>query len=351
MYTYLQGNEYEDIAAAWDWNRKASGSYSSSLLTVPAVIPGTTVDYNETTLSCGDASFIGVNAFVGGASNGLNGVAAMKFTNPLTKSLSWQKAWFFLQSDVQHVMIPTISSNSDAPVYSVLDQKRHKGSVFIDGVALKQDTMSASAHTLWHDNVGYVFDKQQSPKVSVQVGEKSGDWAAIGISTQGTETVDLFAAWIDHGSSTPQVPISYSVFPAVSQKTFNRKAGELNIQEIQNDKDISALYDPRHETAMFVFWDSAGGSTSFTPAPFASVQVTSSGNAVVIWRLKTGNVTVSDPSQTLTTLDLTFSLGPDVKADSTPPPSTPWNSVGSKQLHFTLPLGGLAGHSVSKKLR
>ena len=158
---------------------------------------------------------MGLDPFVGGVSNGQAGIAVMKFTNPLTKSLSWQKAWFFLQSDVQHVMIPVITSNSAAPVYSVLDQKRHNGQVYVDGTPIQQSTATISAHTLWHDNVGYVFDKQQSPKVSVQVGEKSGDWAAIGISTQGTETVDLFAAWIDHGASTPAVPFNTSsVSPA-----------------------------------------------------------------------------------------------------------------------------------------
>ncbi|THH13551.1 hypothetical protein EW146_g6685 [Bondarzewia mesenterica] len=117
LYTYLQGNEYEDIAAAWDWN----------------LIPGITVDYDATPLTCADAEWTGLHSFVGGVSDGQLGIAAMRYTNPYTDALSWQKAWFFLADDVQHVMVSNLMSTSDAPVYSVLDQRLHVGPVFVNG--------------------------------------------------------------------------------------------------------------------------------------------------------------------------------------------------------------------------
>ncbi|EKM61018.1 polysaccharide lyase family 8 protein [Phanerochaete carnosa HHB-10118-sp] len=330
VYTYMQGDEYEDIAAAWDWN----------------LIPGTSVDYDATPLSCNQVEFTGLNSFVGGVSDSSIGIAAMMYTNPVTEALSWQKAWFFLEDDVQHVMIPIITSTPNASVFSVLDQKRHNGDVFVNGEPSCGQTNFTSPITLWHDSMGYFFYPSPTPwQLSVEAGPKSGNWSDIGISTQGVETVDLFAAWIDHGACDSGVPLSYSVFPAVSQDEFVQKALETPLQVIQNDVDISAVYDPVHRVAMFVFWDIAGGSATFYPSPFeASISVASSANAAVIYRIDSQNVTVSDPSQTLVSLDMTFTVGEFGRK----PPR--WGSQESKQLCFHLPTGGMAGDSISQIL-
>lgn len=310
------------------------------------VIPGTTVDYNATVLTCNEAQFTGVNSFVGGVSNVAVGVAAMMFTNPLTKSLSWQKGWFFFQDDIQRVLIPTVSSSSGADVFSVLDQKRHNGPVFVDGLPLGSITNFTKPLSLWHDDVGYAFGESHPPfTLSVDVGPKTGNWSDIGISTQGVETVDLFAAWIEHGADPPVVPVSYTVFPAVNQKRFLKKVSRLQIDNIQNDNDVSAVYDAKHHIAMFVFWNPDGGSSCFVPGPLdAAITVNSSGNAAVIYEVKSGNVTVSDPSQTLTNLNLTFTIASPGKKPSG------WGSGDVKQLSFQLPQEGLAGSSVSQKL-
>ena len=60
-YTYVSGDEYEDIAAAWDWN----------------MIPGTTVDFGATPLRCHMANRQGIENFVGGVSTGRLGAAVM----------------------------------------------------------------------------------------------------------------------------------------------------------------------------------------------------------------------------------------------------------------------------------
>lgn len=312
------------------------------------MIPGITVDYGATPLSCDNIQFAGVNSFVGGVSNGNVGAAVMKFTNPLTQSLSWQKAWFFLDDNVQHVMISAISSTSDAPVFSVLDQKRQSGQVFVDGFPMEQTAKSSFTRpsSLWHDNVGYIFDTAQTSfDITVDVGPKSGNWSDIGISTQGAETVDLFAAWIDHGAGVPVSPVSYSIFPAVDKNELVVKALGLQLENVQNDEGVSAVYDARYEIAMFVFWDLSGGSVHFTLGHFGTpITVTSSGNAAVIYDVQKGNVTVSDPSQTLTTVILTFTADSE---DRVPPN---WTFGLSKQLLFELPQGGLAGSSVTQTL-
>ena len=119
-YTYVRGDEYEDIAAAWDWN----------------IVPSITTDHGATPLICKNTKLLGVEPFVGGVSDGKIGTAVMRYTNPVTKALKWQKAWFFLEHDVQHVMISNLSSTNEGgvPIYSVLDQRRVRGDVFVDGI-------------------------------------------------------------------------------------------------------------------------------------------------------------------------------------------------------------------------
>ena len=108
VYQHINGDEYEDIVAAWDWN----------------LIPGITVDYGATPLSCDQTRQTGIDPFVGGASDGRVGAVAMRFENPLTRNLNFRKSWFFLEEDVQVVIISEIVSVTEVEVLSVLDQRR-----------------------------------------------------------------------------------------------------------------------------------------------------------------------------------------------------------------------------------
>ncbi|KAH9486902.1 Hyaluronate lyase [Psilocybe cubensis] len=324
LYTYLAGNEYEDIAAAWDWN----------------LIPGITVDYGATPLVCGTTQQTGIESFVGGASDDTIGIAALRYTNPLTRSLHFQKAVFFLDNDVQHIMISNITSQTNAPVYTVLDQKRFDGNIMVNGVA-SQSMSKAQVQTLWHGNVGYTFpDFNGTASVSVQFGEKSGNWSTIGTSTQPPITVNLFAAWIEHESLLSS--IEYTAFPGTTQKQFKQKTNELKLQTIQNDGVISALFDEPNQTFMAVFWVEAGGSVTFAPGKKAApVTVETSGNIALIYRLDTGEVTISDPSQSIIAAQVSLALGVGKKPKH-------WGAGLIKTMVFQLPMDGLAGSSVTQ---
>jgi hypothetical protein len=294
LYTYLQGDEYEDIAAAWDWN----------------LIPGTTVDYGVTPLTCATAEQTGLESFVGGASNNNTGVAAMRYLNPITKAFGWQKAWFFLDNDIQYVMIANITSNTTAPVYSVLDQRRHSGTIYVNDdpfSAPGNQTFNGTVSSLWHGNVGYLFDDAETKVLSLSVGPRTGAWSAIGTSTQPPETVDLFAAWIEHQDLTR--PISYTIFPGTTLDSFREKREGCNIVPLQNDAHISAILDPNHWTISAVFWDVAGGTLTLqceTPFFESLASVTASGNVALMLDLWAGTLTVSDPSQTLASVDISI---------------------------------------------
>lgn len=323
LYTYLDGNEYEDISAAWDWD----------------LIPGTTTDYGNTPLTCANTKLLGTESFVGGASTGQVGIAAMRYTNPSTKALHWQKAWFFLDDGVQHVMVSGLSSTSSAPVYSVLDQRRRSGPVYIDGVEYQAAQGAvAQMQALWHGGVGYKFADTGAP-VSVQVGQRVGDWSKIGISAQPPTTVNLFAAWIAHDPATLDQPVSYTAFPGTTPDTFAAKSKGLRLRTLRNDAHVSAVYDEANGTFMAVFWGAKGGEVAFVADSGASmpepVSVSASAHVAVIYRLRSGDVTVSDPSQILTSVRVTV-VSPQ---------------GGLRVLAFALPRGGLAGGSVTKNIQ
>ncbi|KAJ7837589.1 polysaccharide lyase family 8 protein [Mycena olivaceomarginata] len=295
LRTYLRGNEYEDIAAAMDWN----------------LIPGITTDYGATA------------NFVGGVSNGQLGVAAMRYTNPLTKNLHYQKSWFFLNDDVQVVLVSNISSATNASVISVLDQKLNSGPVVVDSktTATPFAQHGLRSRSLWHGNVGYTFPNTADFSLSVEVGDKTGNWSAIGTSTQPPNTVDLFSAWLVHESLNAS--LAYTIFPDTDFDTFVKKV-------VQNDALVSAVLDAGSSKALAGSFNFAKGSpTAFT--------ISTNGTAAVLFDWKSRLVTVSDPTQTLSALSVTLSVGGNP------------GSLG-KTLNFTLPSAslGLAGSSVSQ---
>ncbi|KAF8898702.1 polysaccharide lyase family 8 protein [Infundibulicybe gibba] len=327
LYNYLQGDEYEDIFAAWDWN----------------LIPGITVDYNSTPLICDTARKTGTQPFVGGVSDGTAGIAAMRYETPTTKTLNWRKTWFFLEDDVQFVMVARITSTLPVPVFSVLDQRKQNGNVFINGVASSSGNYTSAA-SLWHGGVGYTFNTSNpAVSLSVQTGSRTGSWQTIGTSAQPPQTVDIFAAWLNHIDTT--VPISYAIYPATTLLSFQQKSQASQLRTIRNDGSISALLDAAHNAAMLVFWVDAGGSVVVpsSAGTFAPITVKSSANANVIFRMDTWSVTLSEPTQTLTVISLNFTLGSGVA-----PPG--WGSAKAKSITVNLPSGGMAGSSVTQLL-
>ncbi|KAG6813263.1 hypothetical protein H0H92_012677 [Tricholoma furcatifolium] len=325
LYTYLQGDEYEDIFAAWDWN----------------LIPGITVDYNATALNCSFTGHTGTQSLVGGASDGTIGVAAMRYETPSTKTLNWRKTWFFLEDDVQFVMVAKLSSTTSAPVFSVLDQRLHSGDVYVNGVTAGSGNYT-SATSLWHGGVGYAFNASNpSTTLSLQIGNSTGYWQSIGTST-GESTVDLFAAWLNHTDLTASA--SYTIYPATTLDSFQEKSEASTLQAIRNDGSISALLDVAHNTAMVVYWETAGGSVTIpSTTGDAPVTIQSTGNAAVIVHTDTWVVTVADPTQMLTTITLNFTLG-----SGTIPSS--WGTTTFQVLTINLPTGGIVGSSITQSL-
>jgi hypothetical protein len=272
----------------------------------------------------------------------------MRYRNPVTQAFSFSKAYFFLDDDVQHITVANITRAGNASVspavYSVLDQKRRSGPIYVDGKALgAAGLLSAKGvKTLWHDRVGYAFGDASTsapgggaPQVSVRTGVRAGNWSAISASTQPPARVDLFAAWMEHANGTE--PLSYTVFPAVEYDAFwvKRAAAAASVHTVRNDADVAAVRDEAHSVFAAVFWNRQGGTVATADG---EIELAVDANAIVIFRADTGGLTVADPSQSVErlTVAITIRNGP--------------GAVWTKTVKIALPPGpgGYAGSSVTQ---
>ncbi|KAJ2965504.1 hypothetical protein NQ176_g10584 [Zarea fungicola] len=80
LFSYVDGTEYKDIMAAWDWN----------------LIPGTTVVRNVPDLTKTGPTYHGKTDFVGVASDGKVGLAVENYIDPFNGHISYNKAWFHM---------------------------------------------------------------------------------------------------------------------------------------------------------------------------------------------------------------------------------------------------------------
>jgi hypothetical protein len=155
----------------------------------------------------------------------------------------------------------------------------------------------------------------------------------------------LFAAYLQH--STISAPISYVVFPGTTQQQFAKRSSKVMLQVVQNDPSISAVLDQKNNVAMFIFWAQNGGSIAFSPGPgFATISLIVTANVAILFRLDTGEITASDPSQSLINVQASFTVGTDGRR----PKGWGNKAPNSKTIVFQFPQDGLAGSSVTDTL-
>ncbi|MDZ7722351.1 MAG: polysaccharide lyase family 8 super-sandwich domain-containing protein [candidate division KSB1 bacterium] len=138
-FRFVSGNEYKNIFPLWDWRR----------------IPGTTVIQFDSLQ--GNVRRSGRSDFVGGVSDGTYGLAAFDFKYD---SLAARKSWFFF--DRQYVCLGAgISSNTNEPVYTTVDQCYLNGEVSISKESVQ--TPSRGEHRIKgpvmirHASAEYIF--------------------------------------------------------------------------------------------------------------------------------------------------------------------------------------------------
>lgn len=339
IFTYLDGFEYVDIFAVWDWN----------------LVPGITVDYGATPLECSEISFYGNQAFVGAASDGSIGVATQNYLNPLTGHLKWSKTFLFFD-EAYVVLASNIISSTNAPVYTVLDQRKWNGDVHVSGpTGILKNPISYNNTATWlhHDNIGYVFHTPKTT-VSVSLAKKFGNWSAIGISTS-NDTQNVFTAYIAHDTKTPVIDdsIAYTVYPGVTFDRFKEVKDNQAIRIIDNSNILTAVEHNTYNVVAAVF--RAAVTVSHVPLFGKNDYIVSVNKPIIAFTRLEGHklaLNVADPTQLLETVVITVKW---LKGTLKCPNGASGFSCHSQEVHnrhivritVTLPTGNQAGTTVS----
>ena len=153
-YVLRRGDEYDGLPPVWDWSRLPG-------LTAPAEVP----------------AFQGYQRhaakFVGGVSDGVSGVAAMRLDKLKTQAL---RAWFF-HGDLMVALGAGIRSTHDAPVHTTLNQTRWVGEVSSNQGPLRAigtELDVSGRQWLWHDGVTYLLMDAERPSLGLESRQNTG---------------------------------------------------------------------------------------------------------------------------------------------------------------------------------
>lgn len=342
LFSYVEGNEYNDIMGAWDWN----------------LVPGTTTLLNHPKLAINASANLGKSDFVGVVSDGKVGTAVEDYIDPFDGSISYRKAWFF-QDDFVLVTTSEIKKNvADASVITVLDNRAAaQGNIWVDGRNVQADKgKTARGRTLFYGGNGYLsYDKPFD--LTLFEGKRTGNWSEISTSTAGLTTVSIFSAY----TTLKDKSSAYAVFPASSRNRLAKELVKPSSSPIIKNGISGAVGSDK---LSLVFWPSGDKSIKLNLreigwAKSGSVTITSNQPGAYLFSGKckragkgmTLVVTLSDPSQKATSASFSLKFQ-GAKARLAATAAKDGRSGNEVEVKYTvdLPTGGLAGSSISRKL-
>jgi chondroitin AC lyase len=324
-FFYQSGEEYTDIFPFWDWKK----------------IPGITTYQDDRVLPVLTASGYRLKTdFVGGVSNGKNGLAAMQYTR---EGLTAFKSWFYFD-DAVVCLGAGINTDLEKVVTTSVNQSLLKGEVLLSQNKNKSTVKNISQNLenvdwVIHDNWGYYFPG--SATIMLEKGERTGSWSrVVEPMSDKVFTTNIFQLWYDHGNKTKDASYAYIVFPKASVKNIEKRGSELKI--ISNTVDIQAVTFKDEILTGIVFYKSGG--CQITPVTTVSTDKP----CIVLLDNKSGNeaISISDPTQLQSNIKLTitgkthYQTGGEVSYDQAKNLTT---------ILVQLPQGGEGGKTVHVK--
>lgn len=307
-YIARTGKEYDNIFPTWDWT--GLPGVTSPNVTFPLTTWGMV---NQST------------TFVGGASDGTYGAAAMDFDKLSTKA---KKAYFYF--DKEFVCLGTaISSTNSNPIFTTINQCLKSGDMAVNGTAYTSEaqTFTSNKVRVHHDNIGYLLLNNGSGTVSL--ASRSGSWYDINTSQSSTSiTKDVFTMRIAHGTQPSNGSYAYAVVPGITRSNFETYAATPPVSIVSNTSSIQAVYNAQLGVYQAVFY--AAGTVNFGTALTIDVDKP----CIVVARNmgSSTKLTVSNPLATAITVKCGLKVG----------------SASRVETSFDLPGGQLGGESVSK---
>lgn len=283
LYIYKDGTEYLDIFPLWDWRR----------------LPGITAYMDDTPvpMPSGKEKFSNRSNFVGGLSDGKNGISAMLLRRD---NLKTDKFWLFADSAIV-CLGAGITSDSTLQVCTSVEQSWHKDDILVmqDGKKLdfnsKTSVISSDLRVL-HNGIAYIFPKDGT-ECSIEIAKKTGNWHNIMQTYSDKKSSgSVFSIYISHGAAPDNASYQYIILPEATVgelKHFNPESYKI----MRNDKEIQAVM---HND---VCWVSVKSPSEMKVSPDTEVNFLTPG--LYSLSLKGGkvvNVMFSDPTCQLDTV-------------------------------------------------
>jgi chondroitin AC lyase len=291
FYLTLDGSEYfgREIWPAYDWTR----------------LPGITVEQKADTAN--NIYATGTRAFVGGATDGRNGVSAMDL-QPVGSQLTAKKSWFFFDDSIVF-LTNSITLPATNRVETIMQQWP---------LANAASPLLRGANWLWCENIGY-YVYPQNAVLNVTRESRSGTWQSLGASDDMTpKSATFLTMWLDHGIAPVNADAAYAIVPNTSAIAMS---SWIAPSIVANNASASAVRNG--STLGIVFW-TAGSVVGYQSTLPCIVYSVSNGQTIDIY--------ASDPTNGSGTYQLTVpSLVAGVRETAVTLPRN-----GGKTVHVTI---------------
>jgi chondroitin AC lyase len=253
LYLVLSGDEYsrKNVVPTMDWAR----------------LPGITVERKANVANSTYGR--GKKVFVGGVSDGRNGVAAMDFA-ARTHCVTAKKSWVFFDDSIVF-LTSAINCASGNPVDTVINQWPMRSAttpVYVDGVpvspAMGYSTTQQGARWAYADGIGYRF--LSSTPVKVETATLSGAWSAIGAGPTTVYSNPFLTLTHLHNTYPVNADSAYAIVPGLSSvSAMSDWVARAYIRVLQNTGAGAGVEHLGKSMTGRVFWQAgtiAGVSSS-----------------------------------------------------------------------------------------
>ncbi|CAH1787132.1 unnamed protein product [Owenia fusiformis] len=272
-------------------------------------IPGTTVVYSGDVPQEGMERVGGTpnyphhisNAkFVGSASDGMYGAAAMVYDRP-TVNITMKKSWFLFDDEIvclgSDLSLRENYTSLGLPIITTLNQIVQDGDIVYMAPTgswqyadWNNTTSVPNARWIHHDNMGYVFPN--GADATIDSYEK----------TANDKKINLTAMFMEHGLE----PYAYIIYPNVTLNQIEKLHANPSVMILQQDTNAHVVYQTTlHMLAMVVF------SAPFSILhPEFAYSITVDLACILMFQKIDNNisVTVSFPTQLASTVNITLGM-------------------------------------------
>jgi len=302
----VHGNEYNNTFANWNWNYVPGVTASDSLS------GGISVTQRNPNSGATDT---GYTKFVGGVSDGRYGASTLSLNY---NQVTGNKSWFFFDSAVVCLGANIQSPKTGMNIVTSVNQAVINGPIYYNNTsggsystftpptdANPATVTGTNIYSVFHDSIGYFFPTGNN--VTIKQDSVYGNWTNVdSLFTSSTpDTTDMFLLSINHGTAPSNGTYQYIVAPGISYTTMQSYNPLNTISILSNTKYVQAV---KHNglNMMQVIFDSA---TSITD-PTSGITVKVNQPCALMLSNMNQNpltVTVSDPTQLLSSLTVTMS--------------------------------------------